>query len=88
MTISSDEDLFTSFLILHSGPGNLKKSRPKNLVKSNTSISQKKICNFKNGQKSIFELGKSLKLSKMQFHEKKFAISKMAKNQFLYWGKV
>ena len=27
------------------------------------------ICNFKNGQKSIFELGKSLKLSKMQFHE-------------------
>ena len=27
-------------------------------------------CNFKNGQKSIFELGKSLKLPKMQFHEK------------------
>ena len=26
-------------------------------------------CNFKNGQKSIFELGKSLKLLKMQFHE-------------------
>ena len=26
-------------------------------------------CNFKNGQKSIFELGKSLKLSKIQFHE-------------------
>ena len=25
-------------------------------------------CNFKNGQKSIFELGKSLKLPKMQFH--------------------
>ena len=24
-------------------------------------------CNFKNGQKSIFELGKSLKLPKMQF---------------------
>ena len=29
------------------------------------------ICNFKNGQKSIFDLGKSLKLSKIQFHEKK-----------------
>ena len=28
-------------------------------------------CNFKNGQKSIFELGKSLKLPNMQFHEKK-----------------
>ena len=28
-------------------------------------------CNFKNGQKSIFELGKSLKLPKMQFHEEK-----------------
>ena len=26
-------------------------------------------CNFKNDQKSILELGKSLKLSKMQFHE-------------------
>ena len=56
----------------HSGPENLKKSRTKTLVKSNKSISQKKIfdCNFKNGQKSIFELGKSLKLPKMQFHEK------------------
>ena len=28
-------------------------------------------CNFKNGKKSIFELRKSLKLPKMQFHEKK-----------------
>ena len=28
-------------------------------------------CYFKNGQKSIFELGKSLKLPKMQFHENK-----------------
>ena len=46
-------------------------------------------CNFKNGQKSIFELGKSLKLPEVQFHEKIFeqipffAISKMAKNQYL-----
>ena len=60
----------------HSGPENLKKSRPKKLVKSNKSISRKKIfwpnsnfCNFKNGQKSIFEEGKCLKLPKMQFHE-------------------
>ena len=51
----------------HSGPENLKKSRPKKLVKSNKSI----FCNFKNGPKSIFELGISLKLSEMQFHEKK-----------------
>ena len=28
-------------------------------------------CDFKNGQKSCFELGKSLKLPEMQFHEKK-----------------
>ena len=48
----------------------------KTLVKSNKSISRKKFfwpnsifCYFKNGQKSIFELGKSLNLPKMQFHE-------------------
>ena len=29
-------------------------------------------CNFKNGQKSFFEQGKSLKLPKMQFYEKSF----------------
>ena len=49
----------------------------KKLVKSNKSISRKKFgpnfifCDFKNGQKSIFELAKSLKLPEMQFHEKK-----------------
>ena len=49
----------------------------KKFVKSNKSISRKHfwpnsiLCNFKNGQKSIFELGKSLKLPEMQFHEKK-----------------
>ena len=31
-------------------------------------------CNFKIGQISFFELGKSLKLSKMQFHKKYFLI--------------
>ena len=62
----------------HCGPENLKKSRPKKLVKSNKSISRKffwpnsNFCNFKNDQKSIFELGKSLKLPKMQFQKKKF----------------
>ena len=57
-----------------------KKSRPKKLVESNKSISRKKFFTkfhflpfqFKNDQKSIFELGKSLKVSKMQFHEKNF----------------
>ena len=49
----------------HSGPENFKRSRPKKLVKSNKSISRNFFspnsifCNFKNGQKSIFELGKS-----------------------------
>ena len=38
-------------------------------MKSNKSISI--FCNFKNGQKSIFELEKSFKLPEMQFHEKK-----------------
>ena len=56
----------------------LKKSRAKKLVKSNKSISlifflpYSTFCYFKNGQKSIFELGKSLKLPKLQFHEKNF----------------
>ena len=49
---------------------NFKKSRPKNLWNQIKSISRIIFfCNFKNGQKSIFELGK---LPKMQFHEKKF----------------
>ena len=55
---------------MHSGPENLKKSRPKKLVKSNKSISRTCFwsnfifCHFKNDQKSIFELAKSLKLPK------------------------
>ena len=59
------------------GPENIKKSRPKKHMKSNKSISRNFFltkfifCNFKNSQKSIFELGKSLKLPEMQFHEKK-----------------
>ena len=66
--------------MVHSGPENLKKSRPKKLVKSNKSIPRdffwpKSIfCDFKNGQKSIFELGKSLKLPKMRFYENIFLI--------------
>ena len=44
-------------------------------MKSNKSISRRIFgripffCNFKNGQKSIFEWGKSLKLPKMQLHK-------------------
>ena len=49
----------------HSGQDNLKKFRPKKLVKSNKSISRKKI------------------FDQIQF----FAISKLAKNQFLNWEK-
>ena len=41
-----------------------KKVQVKKLVKSNTSISI--FCNFKKGQKSIFELGKTLKLPHTQ----------------------
>ena len=40
-------------------------------------------CNFKNGQKSIFELGKSLKMPKMQFHEKFFGFIWFY--EFLVW---
>jgi len=61
---------------VHSRSENLKKSRPK---KHNKSISRKKFFEqipffaiSKKCQKSIFELAKSLKLPKMQFHEKKF----------------
>ena len=61
----------------HSGPEILIKSRPKSSWNQINQF-QKKIdknpifCNFNNGQKSIFELGKGLKLPKMQFHEKKW----------------
>ena len=52
--------------IHNSGPENLKKSRPKKLLKSNKSIS-----------KNFF-------FDQIPF----YAISKMAKNQFLNWEKV
>ena len=59
----------------HNGPENLKKSRPKKLVKSNKSIHFTKFYltkfHFFQFQKSIFEQGKSLKLPEMQFHEEK-----------------
>ena len=52
-----------------------KKAQAKKHVKSNKSSFTKKIIfNFKNGQKSIFEVGKNLKLPEMQFHEKKLDI--------------
>ena len=50
----------------HSGPENIKKSRPKKLVKPNKSMSGKKF------------------FDQIPF----FAISKLAKNQFLNWEKV
>ena len=61
------------------------------LVKSNKSISRKKIffdqilffCNFKNGQKSIFELGESSKLKEMQFHGIFFGLFDFT--SFFYW---
>ena len=39
-------------------------------MKSNKSISRKKNLQFQKWAKAISELGKSLKLSKLQFHEK------------------
>ena len=62
----------------------------KKLVKSNKSIRRNIFwpnsifCNFKNGQKSIFELEKSLKLPRMQFHEKKNLIF-LDFTSFLAW---
>ena len=61
-------------------PENLKKSKPKKIVISNKSIFI--FCDFKNGQKSIFELGKSLKLTKMQFHVKTFLIDLISRGFF------
>jgi len=40
-------------------------------------------CYFQNGQKSILELGKSLKLPKMQFHEKNFFLIFLISQVFL-----
>ena len=64
--------------ILHRGPENLKKSRPKKIHELKEINFMKKFFwsnsifyHFKIGQKSIFELRKSLKQPKMQFHEKK-----------------
>ena len=56
---------------IHSGPENLKKTRPKkNLRSQRNQLHEKFFCHFKNGQKSIFEVGKSLKLPKMLYEEK------------------
>ena len=61
----------------HSGPENLKITGQKNLWNQINQFHEMLFwpnsifCHFKNGSKSIFELGKSLKLPKMQFHEKK-----------------
>ena len=56
------------------GSENLKKSRHKTSEIKQINFTKSIFCNFKNGQKSlqksIFELGKTLKLPKMQFHEK------------------
>ena len=74
-------------VFLHFEPENLKKSRPKQLVKSNKSISwnifwpKSIFCNFKNGQKPIFELGKSLKLPKMQIHDFFFNLTEFTVGQ-------
>ena len=54
----------------HSRPKKTREIRYINFTKKNF-FDQIHFCTFKNDQKSIFELGKSLKLSKLQFHEKK-----------------
>ena len=60
----------------------LKKSMPKKTLRKQINQFHEYLfwpnsifCSFKNGQKSIFELGKSLKQPKMQFHEKKTLLS-------------
>ena len=57
-------------ITLHGRPENLKKVQ----AKKTREIKEFNFCNFKNGQKSIFELGKNLKLPNMQFHIKKILI--------------
>jgi len=67
-----------NFQLMQSEPENLKKSRPKKTREikqinfTNIFCPNFISCTFKNDQNSIFELGKSLKLPKMQFHEKIF----------------
>ena len=64
-------------------PENLKKSRPKKLVKSNKSISRNFFwpnsifCNFKNGQKSIFEVGKKFKIANFMTKKRIYLISQV-----------
>ena len=71
----------TKSLFLASGPENLKKSRPKKNSSNQINQFHEKFfwpnsiffCNFKNGQKSIFEQGKSLKQNNfhgLNFHGK------------------
>ena len=54
------EKNYTRVMSLHRGPENFKKSTPKKLMKSNKKIFKPKsvFCNFKNGQKLIFKVGK------------------------------
>ena len=60
------------------GPENFKKSpgkkNPREINQFHEFFSDQIpfLCNFKNDQISIFELGKSLKLPKIQFHKKIF----------------
>ena len=70
---------------LHSGPENLKSPGQKNSWNQINQFHEKFFLtklhfffNIKNGQKWIFELGKSLILPKMQFHEKKYLFDFMS----------
>ena len=81
-SITYDGDLLSLYLVsvwVHSGPAeNLKSPGQKNswnqILNQFHEIFFDQIpffCSIKNDQKSIFELGKSLKLPEMQFHKKK-----------------
>ena len=65
--------IFSSNFI-HSGPENLKKSRPKKLMKSNKSISQKNFGHLKNSQKWNFWIVKKFKTARNAISWKNFVI--------------
>ena len=66
---------------MHSGPENFKKVQTKKNLSNQINqfhelfLTKSILCNFKNGQKLIFELAKSLKVLKIQFPEKNYLIS-------------
>ena len=85
-----------AFKAIHARPENLKKSRPKNEFheKKNSYQIPSIFYNFKNGQKSIyeqksiFEVGKSLKLNVFHENLKKVQAKKIVKSNEFFFDQI